>query len=74
MGLTGTVRRLTVPAAAVLQRSELTAVYVLPEKGRPQLRQVRLGQRLGDGSYEVLAGLRAGERVALEPIRAGMQP
>ncbi len=71
---TGTARRLTVPAAAVLQRSELTAVYVLPEKGRPQLRQVRLGQRLGDGSYEVLAGLRAGGRGALGPIRGGMQP
>jgi RND family efflux transporter MFP subunit len=71
---TGTARRLTVPAAAVLQRSELRAVYVLPEKGRPQLRQVRLGQRQSDGSYEILAGLRAGEKVALDPIAAGLQP
>jgi hypothetical protein len=58
----------------VLQRSELRAVYVLPEKGRPQLRQVRLGQRQSDGSYEILAGLRAGEKVALDPIAAGLQP
>ena len=72
--VTGTARRLTVPAAAVLQRSELTAVYVLPAKGRPQLRQVRLGQRQSDGAYEILAGLRAGEKVALDPIAAGMQP
>ena len=64
--------RLTVPAAAVLQRSELTAVYIQPEQGRPQLRQVRLGQRLGDGSYEILAGLRAGEKVLLDPVAAGM--
>lgn len=71
---TGAARRLTVPARAVLQRSELTAVYVLPEKGRPQLRQVRLGQRQSDGSYEILAGLRAGEKVALDPIAAGAQP
>ncbi len=71
--VTGTARRLTVPAAAVLQRSELTAVYVLPAKGRPQLRQVRLGQRQSDGSYEILAGLRAGEKVALNPVAAGMR-
>ena len=69
---TGSAQRLTVPAAAVLQRSELTAVYVLTAKGRPQLRQVRLGQRQSDGSYEILAGLRAGEQVALDPIAAGM--
>jgi RND family efflux transporter MFP subunit len=71
--VTGTARRLTVPAAAVLQRSELTAVYVLPAKGRAQLRQVRLGQQQSDGSYEILAGLRAGEKVALDPIAVGVQ-
>lgn len=70
--VTGTSRRLVVPAAAVVRRSELTGVYVLPEKGRPQLRQVRLGERQGDGSYEILAGIREGEKVALDPIRAGL--
>ncbi|MFN3587230.1 MAG: efflux RND transporter periplasmic adaptor subunit [Moraxellaceae bacterium] len=70
--VTGTARRLVVPAAAVLRRSEVTAVYVLPENGRPQLRQVRLGERQGDGSYEVLAGLREGERVSLEPVVTGL--
>lgn len=70
--VTGTARRLVVPAAAVLRRSEVTGVYVLPEKGRPQLRQVRLGERQGDGSYEILAGLREGEKVALDPVRAGL--
>lgn len=70
--VTGTARRLVVPASAVFQRSELTAVYVLPKNGRPQLRQVRVGARQGDGSYEVLAGLRAGEPVALDPVGAGM--
>lgn len=66
--VTGTARRLVVPAAAVLRRSELTAVYVLNHGKAPQLRQVRLGERQGDGSYEVLAGLRDGERVALDPV------
>ncbi|MDP2228574.1 MAG: efflux RND transporter periplasmic adaptor subunit [Moraxellaceae bacterium] len=70
--VTGTARRLVVPAAAVLRRSEVTAVYVLPEKGRAQLRQVRLGERQGDGSYEVLAGLREGERVSLMPVQTGL--
>ncbi|MDO8266895.1 MAG: efflux RND transporter periplasmic adaptor subunit [Moraxellaceae bacterium] len=70
--VTGTARRLVVPAEAVLRRSEVTGVYVLPDKGRPQLRQVRVGERQGDGSYEVLAGLREGEKVALDPVRAGL--
>lgn len=70
--VTGTARRLVVPAAAVLQRSELTAVYVMKEGMQPQLRQVRLGERQGDGSYEVLAGLREGERVALDPVGTTM--
>lgn len=70
--VTGTARRLVVPAAAVFQRSELTAVYVVPAGGKPQLRQVRVGERQGDGSYEVLAGLREGEQVALDPVQAGM--
>jgi len=70
--VTGTARRLVVPAAAILRRSEVTGVYVIPVKGRPQLRQVRLGERQGDGSYEVLAGLRGGEKVALDPVRAGL--
>lgn len=70
--VTGTARRLVVPAAAVLQRSEVTGVYVLPASGKPQLRQVRLGERQGDGSWEILAGIREGDKVVLEPLRAGM--
>ncbi|RMD78401.1 MAG: efflux RND transporter periplasmic adaptor subunit [Gammaproteobacteria bacterium] len=66
---TGEERRLVVPARAVVRRSEVTAVYVVGPEGRVSLRQVRLGRRLGE-SVEVLAGLRAGERVALDPVRA----
>lgn len=72
--VTGSEPRLLVRRAAVLHRSEVTAVYVLDEQNRPRLRQVRLGAA-GDQSWvEVLAGLKPGERVALEPIRAGMAP
>jgi len=63
----GRSRKLVVPAAAVIRRSELTAVYVLSDGAR-QLRQVRVGDRVGDDSVEVLAGLIAGERVALDPL------
>jgi len=60
---------LMVPAATVLRRSEVTAVYVLAEDGWPRLRQVRLGRRVGD-QFEILAGLAAGERIAADPVAA----
>ncbi len=60
--------RLVIPARAVIQRTELDAVYVI-DKGRALLRQVRLGKVMGD-AVEVLAGLSAGEQVALDPVAA----
>jgi RND family efflux transporter MFP subunit len=71
--VTGRTAALLVPRAAVLQRSEVTAVYVIPESGAPQLRQIRLGTAGDEHAVEVLAGLRPGERVALEPVKAGMK-
>ncbi len=71
--VTGRAPALLVPRSAIVQRSELTAVYVLGESGAPQLRQVRLGTAGDERAIEVLAGLRAGERVALEPVKAGMR-
>lgn len=68
----GSAPRLLVPRAAVLRRSEVTAVFVVDEQGRPQLRQIRLGSAADEMSVEVLAGLKPGERVALEPVKAGM--
>jgi len=68
----GRMPRLMVPREAIVRRSELTAVYVLGE-GAPQLRQVRLGSVADERGVEVLAGLRAGEKVALEPVKAGMK-
>jgi RND family efflux transporter MFP subunit len=59
------------PATAVLRRGELTAVYVAQGSGFV-LRAVRVGPAAG-GQVEVLAGVAAGERVALDPVRAGLQ-
>jgi RND family efflux transporter MFP subunit len=70
--VTGKATRLMVPREAIVRRSEVTAVYVVDERGAPQLRQIRPGSVADDRGIEVLAGLKAGERVALEPIAAGM--
>jgi RND family efflux transporter MFP subunit len=70
--VTGRATRLLVPRAAIVQRSEVTGVYVLDEKGAPRLRQVRLGAAGDEHAVEVLAGLKPGERVALEPVKAAM--
>jgi RND family efflux transporter MFP subunit len=66
----GEKSELTVPKAAVVQRSEVTGVYVITESDHVHFRQIRLGQTLVDG-FGVLAGLTEGERVALDPIAAG---
>ncbi len=69
---TGRATRLLVPRAAVFQRSELTAVYVIDDQGALRLRQVRLGAAGDAQGVEVLSGLKPGERVALEPVKAGI--
>ena len=71
--VTGTAPRLLVPRAAIVQRSEVTAVYVVDDQGGLQLRQVRLGSASDEKFVEVLSGLRPGERVALEPLKAGVE-
>ena len=67
----GEARRLLVPTDAIVHRSELTAVYVQARDGRIELRQVRVGAPYGD-RIEVLAGLREGEVVVLDPVQAGV--
>lgn len=62
-------QRVLVPAQAIVRRAEMTGVYVEGENGKPQLRQVRLGLPQG-AMVEVLTGLNAGDKVALEPQMA----
>jgi RND family efflux transporter MFP subunit len=69
----GQAQRLVVPKQAVVRRGELTAVYVAmgeAEQRRYVLRAVRVGHAVGDDGVEVLAGVRAGDRVALSPVAA----
>ncbi len=67
----GEVRRLMVPTPALLRRSEVTGVYVVDANGDVRMRQVRVGGAF-DNRTEVLAGLREGERVAADPVKAGI--
>ena len=70
--ITGQAEKLTVPAVAVLRRGEVAAVYVQTADNRLSLRQLRLGDAVGQGEIEVLAGLSAGDRVVTDPVRAGI--
>lgn len=71
--VTGQAEKLTVPASAVLRRGEVAAVYVQAADGRLSLRQLRLGDALGRGEIEVLAGLATGDQVVTEPVKAAIQ-
>lgn len=66
----GEKSELTVPKSAVVQRSEVTGIYVVGKDDHIHFRQIRLGRALDD-AYVVLAGLSEGEPVALDPIAAG---
>ena len=68
----GHAKKLLIPAQAVLRRSEVTAVYVVDKDNKIQLRQVRLGEPQVQGFIEILAGLSPGDKVALDPVKAGI--
>ena len=74
-GLTATVniiqeRRpnaLTIPASALVdEESDRATIFVVSDRGRLQLRKVRIGVR-GEEYVEIADGLREDERVALNP-------
>jgi RND family efflux transporter MFP subunit len=60
---------LYVPTKAVIRRAELVAVYVVNQQGKAVLRQIKPGPVSGD-EQEVLAGVAAGEKIALNPMAA----
>ena len=70
--VTGQAEKLTVPASAVLRRGEVAAVYVQTADNRLSLRQLRLGDAVGQGEIEVLAGLSAGDKVVTDPVKGGI--
>lgn len=66
----GSAQRMLVPESAVLRRGELTGVYVRSGDGYA-LKAVRLGSTHA-GGVEVLAGLKAGDEVAVNAVQAGL--
>jgi len=67
--VSGETQSLLVPAGAVAQRGEVNGVYVITDK-TIDLRLVRLGSLTADNRYPILAGLNAGDKIALDPIAA----
>jgi len=63
--------RLTIPAQALVHRSEVIGVYVVNSNAQVSFRQVRTGQASGT-TVEITAGLEAGEMVAINPVAAGI--
>ncbi|EXJ16017.1 Efflux transporter, RND family, MFP subunit, AcrA/E family [Imhoffiella purpurea] len=63
---------LLVPKQAVVHRSEVTGVYSLRENGDIRFRHIRTGRELGD-ALVVLTGLAKDDRVALDPVAAGIR-
>ena len=57
-----------IPRSTLVQRGEVSGVYVIAGD-RISLRQLRLGQRIGE-QVEVLAGLKPGEIIAADPVAA----
>ena len=68
---TGEASLVLVPRNAVVERSEMRAVYVVLPDGGVALRQVRLGRPVDD-RVEVIAGLARGEKVAVDPTAASL--
>ena len=62
---TGSARRSLVPAAALVERGQLTGLYVVDDQGMARLRLVTVGPRQAD-RVEILSGLDAGERIVVE--------
>ena len=61
----GARQTLLIPQAALLDRAGIHGVFVLDKDGIAHYRMVRTGVAQADGMVEVLAGLGAGERVAM---------
>lgn len=68
----GRGRKLVMPTTAIVRRSEVTGAYVVDARGGVSLRQIRVGESAGENYTEVLSGLKPGENVALDPVKAGI--
>lgn len=56
--------RMTVPVSAIVNKEQLTGVYVVSNENKALLRWIRLGEQIGD-RVEVLSGLAPNERLVV---------
>lgn len=64
----GTAQTILVPASAIVERGELTSVFVVGSDQIGRLRWVKVGRRF-DKQSEILSGVNVGERVLIEGAR-----
>jgi RND family efflux transporter MFP subunit len=70
--VTGEEQQLLAPAGSIVRRGEITGVYVEDEQGLIGFRYVRTGTPTADGRIPVAAGVAAGDKIATDPIAAGI--
>jgi RND family efflux transporter MFP subunit len=58
---------LLIPQRSVMQRGELTSVFVVDESGTARLRLIKTGDMRGD-RIEVLSGINGGERIIVDDL------
>jgi len=68
---TETQKKLMIPANALVQRGEVTGVFII-ENSDISFRYVKSGRTHSNGHVEIHAGIESGEQVALDPIAAGI--
>ncbi len=59
-----------VPESAVVWRGSLPAVFKVEDDGRIKLRLIRIDEQAADGTFSVISGIKAGDRILAEPTSA----
>jgi len=67
--ITGQMQAMTIPRKAVVERGQLTSVYVVDQSGIAGTRLVQIGKTYSD-RVEVLSGLREGEQIVVDGVAA----
>jgi RND family efflux transporter MFP subunit len=69
----GQSTNISIPLSAVVHRGELVGVYIIDKNEKIQLQQIRIGRKHGKDRVEVLAGLKDGDKLALDPLMASIK-
>jgi multidrug efflux pump subunit AcrA (membrane-fusion protein) len=67
--ITGQVQAVTIPQKAVIERGQLTSVYVVDQAGIARMRLVKTGKTYHD-RVEALSGLKEGEQSVVDGVEA----